>query len=105
MSTCNRLDLGTVGSQLVIMSKNFSGHCSSVFTCYQYRAPQRDQCSRLKTSLPFKRHLTLQNLRLLKQPFKMQPQFEMNTSLEVLNLIYMSQEPTSVRHCHYKKWS
>jgi hypothetical protein len=29
----------------------------------------------------------------------------MKTSLEVLNIICPSQEPTSVGHCHYKKWS
>jgi hypothetical protein len=32
------------------------------------------QCSRLKSSMPFKRDLALQNIPLSKQPFKMQPQ-------------------------------
>jgi hypothetical protein len=33
------------------------------------------------------------------------PKLKLKMSLEVLNMIYMSQEPTSVGHCHYKKWS
>ena len=45
----------------------------------------------------------LQNVPRSKQPFKMQPQIETKTSLEVLNLICPPQEPTSVGHCHYKK--
>jgi hypothetical protein len=31
------------------------------------------QCSRLKSSMPFKLDLALQNIPLSKQPFKMQP--------------------------------
>jgi len=38
-------------------------------------------------------------------PSKCNPKLKMKTSLEVLNISYMSQEPTSVGHCHYKKWS
>ena len=34
------------------------------------------QCSRLKPSMPFKRDLALQNIPLLTQPFKTQPQIE-----------------------------
>src|ERR1700738_4496830 len=34
------------------------------------------QCSRLKSSMPFKRDLALQNIPLSKQPFKTQPQIE-----------------------------
>ena len=34
------------------------------------------RCSRLKSSVPFKRDLALQNIHLSKQPFKMQPQIE-----------------------------
>jgi hypothetical protein len=29
----------------------------------------------------------------------------MKTSLEVINIICPPQEPTSVGHCHYKKWN
>jgi hypothetical protein len=36
---------------------------------------------------------------------KTQPQIEMKTTLEVLNIICLPEEPTSVGHCHYKKWS
>jgi hypothetical protein len=55
-------------------------------------------------SLPFKHDLALQNIPLSKQPFETQPTFKMKTSLEVLNIIMPPQEPTSVGHCHYKKW-
>ena len=34
------------------------------------------QCSRLKSSMPFKPDLALQNIPLSKQPFKTQPQIE-----------------------------
>ena len=34
------------------------------------------QCSRSKSSMPFKRYLALQNIPLSKEPFKMQPQIE-----------------------------
>jgi hypothetical protein len=48
----------------------------------------------------------LQNTPFSKQPSKTQPHIEMETSLEVLDIIHPSQEPTSVLgHCHYKKWS
>ena len=36
----------------------------------------KEQCSRLKSSMPFKCDLALQNIPLSKQPFKMQPQIE-----------------------------
>ena len=39
------------------------------------RLPRR-QCLRLKSSMPFKRNLALQNIPLPKQPFKTQPQIE-----------------------------
>ena len=65
-----------------------------------------DQASRLKSSMPFKRDLGLQNKPLSKQPFKTQPpKLKMKMSLEVLIIIYPPQEPTSVGHCHYEKWS
>ena len=38
-------------------------------------------------------------------PSKCSPKLKMKMSLEVLNIICPPQEPTSVRHCHYKKWS
>jgi hypothetical protein len=38
-------------------------------------------------------------------PSKHSPELKMKTSLEVLNVIHMPQEPTSIRHCHSKKWS
>ena len=65
MSTCNRLELQTLGSQPVIISKNLPDH---------YMGPK--QCSRLKSSMFFKHNLALQNIRLSKQPFKTQSQFE-----------------------------
>ena len=34
------------------------------------------QCSRLKSSMPFKRDLALHNILLSKQPFETQPQIE-----------------------------
>ena len=45
--------------------------CEVAFISRQY-----DQCSRLKSSMPFKRDLAFQNKPLPKQPFKMQPQME-----------------------------
>jgi hypothetical protein len=33
------------------------------------------------------------------------PNWKMKTSFEVLNIICLPQEPTSVGHCHYMKWS
>ena len=50
-------------------------------------------------SSPFKIHLSQNN------SSKRNPKLKMKTSLEVLNIIYMSEEPTSAGHCHYKKWS
>ena len=38
-------------------------------------------------------------------PSKCDLKLKMKTSLEVLNVICPPQEPTSVGHCHYKKWS
>ena len=32
MTTCNRLDLGTLGYQLIIMTENLPGHCSRALT-------------------------------------------------------------------------
>ena len=40
-----------------------------------------------------------------KTPPKSNPKLKMKTSLKVLNRICPPQEPTSVGHCHYKKWS
>ena len=37
-------------------------------------------------------------------PSKRNPKLKMKTSLEVLNIICPSQEPTSVGHRHYKQW-
>ena len=48
---------------------------------------------------PFKIYLSQHN------PSKRNPKLKMKTSLEVLNIICMSQEPTSIGHCNYKKWS
>jgi hypothetical protein len=42
---------------------------------------------------------------LKNNPSKCSPELKMKTSLELLNIICMAQEPTSVGHCHYKKWS
>ena len=60
----------------------------------------RGQCSRLKSSMPFKRNSTLQNIPFSKQPFKRNPKLKMKTSLEVLDIIRLPPEPTSVGHCH-----
>jgi hypothetical protein len=57
------------------------------------------QCSKLKSSMPFKISLSQNN------PSKRNPKLKMKTLFEVLNIICPSQEPTSVGHCHYKKWS
>ena len=46
---------------------------------------------------PFKVYLSQNN------PLKRNPELNMKTSLEVLNIICPSQEPTSVWHHHYKK--
>ena len=35
MSTCNRLDLQTLGSQVVIMPKNLPGHFYSLFEVHR----------------------------------------------------------------------
>ena len=48
---------------------------------------------------PFKIYLSQNN------PSGHNPKLKMKTSLEVLNIICPPQEPTSVGHCHYKKWS
>ena len=63
------------------------------------------QCSILKSSMPFKQDLALQNIPLSKHPSsKRNPELKMKTSCEVLNLIYPLHAPTNVAHCHYKKW-
>ena len=63
MSTCNWLELQTLGSQLV-MPKNLPGHkLGSLWRL-------------IKSSIPFKRDLAPQNIPLSKQPFKTQPQIE-----------------------------
>ena len=54
------------------------------------------ECSRLKSSMPFKHDLALQN-----NSSKRNPILKMKMSLEVLNIICPSQKPTSVGHCHY----
>jgi hypothetical protein len=46
---------------------------------------------------PFKIYVSQNN------PSKRNPKLKMKMSLEILNIICMSQEPTSVGHCHYKK--
>ena len=52
------------------------------------------------TIRPFKIYLFQNN------PSKRNPKLKMNTSLKVLNIIFMSQKPPrSEGHCHYKKWS
>ena len=38
-------------------------------------------------------------------PSKRNPKLKMNTSLEVLNIIYPPKERTSAGYCHYKNWS
>jgi hypothetical protein len=48
---------------------------------------------------PFKLHLSQNN------PSKCNPILKTKMSLEVLNIICMLEEPTSVGHRHYKKWS
>jgi hypothetical protein len=63
------------------------------------------QCSIFKSSMPFKCDLALQNIPLSKHPSKRNPKLKMKTSLEALNIICMSQEPTKEGHYQYKKWS
>jgi hypothetical protein len=67
---------------------------------------KRNPNLKMKTSLevldmicPFKIYLS-QN-----SPSKRNPTLKKKTSLEVLDMICPSQEPTSVGHCHHKKWS
>ena len=64
----------------------------------------KGRCSRLKSSMPFKRDLALQNIPLQNNPSKRNPNLKLKASVEVLNIIYLSQEPTSVGHCDYEKW-
>ena len=61
------------------------------------------QCSRLRSSMPFKRDLAPQNIPLSKQPSKRNPKLKMQTSLEVLDIIYPPQKPKSSGQCHYKR--
>jgi hypothetical protein len=66
------------------------------------------QCSRLKPSMPFKRDFGPPKYSYLSQnnPSKRNPKLNKNkTTLEVLNIMCLPQEPTSVGYCHYKKWS
>ena len=58
------------------------------------------QCSRLKSSMPFKRDLALQIYLSQNNPLKHNPKLKRKMSLEVLIIICSSQEPTSVGHCH-----
>ena len=51
------------------------------------------QCSRFKSSMPFKCDLVLQNIYLSKQPFKIQPQIENE------DVIWSSQCDMPVKHC------
>ena len=42
--------------------------------CFMFAKVEVEQCSRLKSSMPFRCNLALQNIPPSKQPFKMQPQ-------------------------------
>ena len=54
----------------------------------------KGQCSRSKTSMPFKHDLALQSIPLSKQPFKTQPQIaKQRRHLKSLDRICMPQEP------------
>ena len=64
MSTLNWLDLETLGSRPI---------CQKISLDIAMWAKQY---SRLKSSMPFKRDLALQNTPLSKQPFITQPQVE-----------------------------
>ena len=55
-------------------SSNLFG--TSCECCKQPSYSRHNQCSRLKSSMPFKRDLCLQNIPLSKQAFKVQPQIE-----------------------------
>ena len=62
-----------------------------------------EQCSRLKTSMPFKRDFGPSKYTSLKKILQnATPNCKMKTSLEVLN-IYPPQESTRIGHFHYKK--
>ena len=64
------------------------------------------RCSRLRSSMPFKCGVALQNMPLYNNSTKRNPKLKTKmTSLEVLDTICASQEPTSAGRCHYKKWS
>ena len=44
--------------------------------CFMFAKVEVEQCSRLKSSMPFRCNLALQNIPPSKQPFKMQPQIK-----------------------------
>ena len=69
-----------------------NSRAKSVFKIQVFNALQTQNWS-------FKIHLSQNN------PSKCNPRLKMKTSLEVLNIICPPQEPTSIGHCHYKKWS
>ena len=61
------------------MNITLTRFCSSIASCdHNCSVLSRDgnRCSRLKSSMPFKRDLALQYIPLSKQPFKTQPQIE-----------------------------
>jgi hypothetical protein len=47
--------------------------CINKLYIYIWIVIHLEQCSRLKSSMPFKHDVALQNIPLPKQPFKMQP--------------------------------
>ena len=62
------------------------------------------QCSRLKSSMPFKCDSALQEYTSLKTTLqKRNSKLKRKMSFEVLNMICPSQEPTSKGRCLYKK--
>ena len=59
-----------------------------------------EQCSRLKSSMTFKRTLALLNVPLSKQPFKCNPKLKMKTSLEWCNInILMKMDTGTIWIC------
>ena len=59
----------------------------------------QDRSLQCPSNAPFKIHLA-QN-----DPSKRNPELKTKTSIEVLDITCPPQEPTSTRHCHYKKQS
>ena len=64
---------------------------------------EQEQCSRLKSSMPFKRIWPFQIYLSQNGLSQRNSKSKMKMSLKVLDMICLEQEPTIEGHCHYKK--